>query len=364
MGRYNISVKIVDFDGYEIIATTYFDVINSPPEVESITYSDNNIYRILDEDLPIIGYLANITFIVNITDVEDSWSNEKGNHSDSVSLTIRHTDPYRDNIEDESPQVTPIKMDLNLLYAGNVTNGNIETWVGQYQVNETVDGEKFYAGELTVIANATDSEGSFDIETGSPLIVENYAPQKHKIKDSSLDMKDSEYFYFDDEFDFDKEDKIKLYVFASDKEGLSKIKLWFFPFTGEEGGQELRDKMITISYDIEDLDTESMGNGVTRYKLTIKKSILPDDTIKIEFNDLVIYDNDYGFKHDEDYGKTFVQIKEIKDEEITFVNIPEIVGPPILIYIFIGIGIAALVSIVVVGAIYYRKRTGYRKFLD
>jgi len=360
--RYNISILVIDSDGATVLASTYFYVINGIPWVEDIWFDPSSVKRNLDGFAP--DY-APVKFYVNVSDKEDSWFGN--NFSDSVSLTIQHKNPYKTSILEKS-SITPIVLSMTPLYCGNNTNGHIETWMATYQFNETVGGDKFYAGELSLFANVTDGEGDSGTKYGTQdFILENYAPQKHKIKDADLDMDESAYYYVKESVAHLKD--INVYIFVSDKEGLSMIKLWYFPYTGEPG-QELRGSLEVVTLESDEWDEKLMSTEdggkttIYRIKITIKYDRMPENVRKIEINDLIIYDDDYEFKDDSDYGATFVRIDDIKGVEITFTGESPGQGDPIVVYIAMIVGLGLLGVIVVVGVLYYRKRTGYRKFLD
>ncbi|MHA1283393.1 MAG: hypothetical protein ACTSQP_12870 [Promethearchaeota archaeon] len=363
IAQYNITVKIKDSDGKEVMGTTYFYVINSPPQVNSITFSQNQIYRNIDGDP--IKYDP-VIFYVNVSDAEDSYFDD--NASASVTLTINNINPYRSKIQQVS-NVLPITLNLTLKYCGNDTNGHTELWIGQYQFNETVNGQKLFAGVLSLLANVTDGEGASGTLTNTDFELYNYQPQKHSELDTEIGMEEASTYYV--KGSIDEGEDIDIYIFVSDKEGLASLKLWYIPLVGTPG-QEVRDKAQTISLTSNEwnatlykkLVINNETTEIYRIKITIKYDDLPEDTVKIEIDDLVVYDNDYGYKDDTDQGATSIKFKEIRGVQIEINITSKPPTTPVVIYILMGVGIALLGIVVVVGVVYYRKRTGYRKFLD
>ncbi|MGQ4875027.1 MAG: hypothetical protein ACP6IY_13250 [Promethearchaeia archaeon] len=359
IAQYNVSVKIRDSDGKEVSATTYFYVINSPPTVNSITFSQNYIYRNLDGIAP--DYNP-VIFYVNVSDAEDSYFGD--NASASVTLTIDYTNPYKTKIQQVS-NVLPVILNLTLKYPGNDTNGHTELWIGQYQFNETVNGQKLYAGILKLFANVTDGEGASGTLINTEFELYNYQPQKHSELDTEIGMEEASTYYL--KSSVDENEDIEIYIFVSDKEGLASLKLWYIPLVGTPG-QEVRDKAKTISLTSEDWNAEvfdTIGNTkIYKIKIVIPYEELPEDTVKIEIDDLVVYDNDYGYKDDVEQGATSVTFKEIRGVQIEINIKTESPKPPVIIYYLMIAGIVLLGIVVVIGIVYYRKRTGYRKFLD
>ncbi|MHA1249212.1 MAG: hypothetical protein ACTSRP_04390 [Candidatus Helarchaeota archaeon] len=359
IAQYNISIKIIDSDGRTAEANTYFLVINSPPKVNSITFSQNQIYRNLDGNPPDYGP---VIFYVNVSDAEDSYFGD--NASASVTLIIDNVNPYRAKIQEIS-KALPVKLNLSLKYNGNATNGNTELWVGQYQFNETVNGQKLYAGVLRLLANVTDGEGASGTMVSTDFELYNYKPEKHSELDTEIGMEDASTYYVKESIN--EGEDIEIYIFVSDKEGLADLKLWYIPYVGTPG-QEIQDKAKTITLTSQEWNAELFDKtGTTeiyKIKIVIPYEDLPDDTVKVEINDLVVYDNDYGYKDDTYQGATSITFKEIQGIQIEINITSKPPTTPVVIYILMGVGIALLGIVVVVGVVYYRKRTGYRKFLD
>ncbi len=351
LGLYNISIKINDSDGRAAYAPiTSFTVRNNLPFAftDSSPYSINSIYRDTN---------TSVRVSVNVTDVEDSWLGD--NKTEDVYVILSHKSPYNTRIEAVSPDIEPLRLNLTLKYVANFTNGHRELWVGNITFNNTMDGQRFYAGALTVIAYVTDSDSALGATQLSDYIILNNAPQLTSKKLSSLEMEESQPFYFNTEVEKGK--SITFYIFVTDVEGISFIKIWFFPLVGSN---EVKESIESREYHADDWETELI-EGVLVYKCTFDTDDLeePDKTVKIEVNKIAVYDNDYEYKPDEAYGATF----DIEDNigitiEITGVELVE--EQPIVVMIFIVVGIVAVAALIVVGIVIYRKKSSWRKFMD
>ena len=164
IGLHYISLKVSDTDGRVIANTTtlFFDVKNNLPTVLAVNYTLNgtpwgNVMRDLSPPV-------NIT--VNITDIEDSWLDDNATRTvggDAPYIELSHDTDYSTSVNIASPHLEPHRLNLTLVYAGNNTNGNVETWKTSMTFNYTINGtgweEIWYAGELDVKLVVYDKDG-------------------------------------------------------------------------------------------------------------------------------------------------------------------------------------------------------------
>ncbi|MGV9174178.1 MAG: hypothetical protein ACOC35_16640, partial [Promethearchaeia archaeon] len=361
LGTYNVSIKVNDTDGRETSKGISFQVLNNRPVIEKVSYNsndfadnnNNSVYRNIGSSSDI----DSVNFSVIVSDVEDSWTDN--NHSDTVYIELRHQDEYLDKIENVSPNLGIIRLNLSNIEKGTDANGHNETWVTQYQFNDTINGEKFFAGELDIFVFVNDSDGGESSEVKDKFYVLNHETQKVSVQLEEFDMDEPKPFYFDTEI---KEgEDINIYVFITDQEGLSLMKVYMTPLVGT---QELGERQISLSFKETDWRFQEI-KGTPVYNLTISHDELPDETVKIIMEKIEIFNNDYGYKDDNLYGKTSITIKEFGDNdeiEITGVEVEE--GDNVVLWIFTIVGIVALVGVIIAGIYYYRKKTTWKRFLD
>ncbi|MFO8019878.1 MAG: hypothetical protein R6U96_14735, partial [Promethearchaeia archaeon] len=367
LGIYNISVKIEDSDGRAAYDETHFVVLNNIPEIKRIRYHSNNlteayenksIYRNLDNE----SKYEPVTFNVTISDVEDSWLDD--NRTSEAYLILKHEDSYVDDIEKVSPNLEPIRIDLNNSEAGKDSNGHNETWEGSYQFNNTnnVNGEKLFAGKLEISVYVNDSDGGFTGKRGEEkdhVIIMNHAPQLHNVKLDEFGMEEENTYYYKNEVKIGED--IDVHIFVSDKEGLRFIKLTYKPRIGVNALPEPQE----FVYYYEENWTHEVIEGVEVYTITIEADSLPDETVGLEVDKIAVYDTDYSYKPDSKYGKTAETISDFGDNEvieITGVEVEE--TEPWVLWILTGIGIVALIGAVIGGIYYYQKKTSWKRFLD
>ena len=349
LGQYNVSIKILDSDGREAYGEISFRVLNNRPVIKKVSWkadeyatNDNNsVYRNIDPDYDIDP----INFSIIATDVEDSWLND--NHTEEVYLLLKHE--YMDII----------RINLTNIEVGSLSNGNNETWFGDYQFNNTVKGEKLFAGEYDIEVYITDSDDDTASNLEKKVNVQNHAPKFHQAMISEFDMEEPKAYYYKTKIK--DGDDIEVYVFTSDQEGLDFLKIWYTPLTGL---QELGEQQQSKSFDFSDLEM-SNESGTPIYKITIEYDSLPEETVKIIMDEIAVFDDDFGFKPTTEYGKSAISITNFGDDEIIEIEGVEITPPDNpLPFIFTIVGIVALIGAVIGGIYYYRKKTSWKRFLD
>ncbi len=334
LGKYNVSLRIIDNDTREAFASASFNVINNLPTVVSSIYSQNNILRDVS---------GRVFIFVNVSDVEDSWLGD--NATDDVYVELFHKSPYSARIQQISPSIEPIRINMTLIYAANFTNGNRELWMGNVTFNDTMDSQKFYAGALTVIVHTEDSDGATPTSQCSDLIVLNNAPTLW-------------WYEFESE-EVDSGDDITFYVYATDVEGISFIKIWYFPIVGSN---ERKEKVESREYYAADWEIVLLA-GVNVYKCSFSTDSLPDETVKVEIDKITVYDTDYEYKNDELYGATF-DVEDKIELTIEIKGVTVTTGQPIIVLAFIIVGAIAVVALIAVGIVIYKKKSGWRRFMD
>ncbi|MHA1291610.1 MAG: hypothetical protein ACTSQJ_02950 [Promethearchaeota archaeon] len=364
IGTYTVSIKIVDPDGREAYDSITFEVLNNAPHINNTLYTCNNFTQVntfkLYRNIDPVYNIDPVVFMVNITDVEDSWLGDNitnGNGADNPYILLKHKSEY--NIEKKSPAIEPIRLNLTLVSPGTNANGHMETWTASIQFNNTMLGQKLYGGVLIVEIHIEDADGvkrtsTGKTLTGKDLILLNHDPQFIEAQIDELGMKEPNIYYFESSVQY--EDDIDVYIFADDEEGLWYVKIWYTPFVGDN---EIADKQISEEFYEWD---EKYYDGVRTLKITLEASEFPEETVIIRIDKIGIFDDDYERMPDSGYGAT-LKIKEV-DEEITIEEVPIEVKSPIMLYVFIGLGIALLAIVVVVGVRQVVKKRGWKKYLD
>jgi hypothetical protein len=388
LGIYSISITANDTEGREVsYPGLTFTVLNNNPQIVGFNYTcadpsdygwggvTEGIYRNIDNATNEDPML----FTVNITDVEDSWIGDNATNGPSAGtdddpyLLIYHEDPYSAVIDTRSDPLEPLNLTLQLLYPGNDSNGHIETWITQYQFNDTIGGYNYYAGELEFTVNITDSDGvkkgaNINEDQQADIVMNNMVIRNYDLNATmaqinntyhGIDMATPNWYYFRESYS--KDDDINFYVFATDVEGIVEINIRIEPLRGYERYFD-GEKIFIFRATGGRIWNNTLIDGVDAYICTISYDDFPSDTVALDWPRIIVTDTDHSFKDDTTHGKTFLDT-EIIFTTIEFTDVSVEPPPPIMIYILVIIGVIGAVVIVVVGIVMYRKKSGWRKYL-
>jgi len=374
LGNYWIYLKVSDTDGRVIanasLTQVHFLVKNNIPVVLGVNYSLNGsaMGNIIRDVRP-----CTVNITVNITDVEDSWLGDNATKTAGGAapyILLRHDSNYNNSVALSSPHLEPYKLNLTLVWAGNSSNGQVETWKASMTFNYTMNGtgweEIWYAGELDVELHVWDQDAGRNKTTSTShpslldtIIVINSdidALVGTLINNDEIKMYSPNWYYFANTTIY--ESTISFYIFAQDVEGIDHITIWYIPYI-----QNIGEEIIPVTYTTSNWEYRVIET-VPTYVCKLPTADLPAYTEKIEVYTIGIYDTDHGFKPDVTYGQT----AEVAHKLGLFITITGVPAPPrgpdiVPIVIITIVSIIGVIGIVF-GIVKWRKSTGWKRFLD
>ena len=339
LGTLNFSIIANDTDGRTVKDDYQIVIVNNIPVIVNVSYNDNL-------NLAAVGvYRNNETLRVRIAiqDIEDSWLGD--NYVDSVAIIINHS-TYTNGAND------PWIINMQPMVEGKASNNYTETWGRNIVFNVSQSQGIFYAGDLRMTININDSDTSNANSYGHVLKVLNAVPTTTTKK--VWDMTTSKEWYIPNNITEDND--LNITIFVSDHEGLYLIKITYL-----QGGTEATAQTLSLDFGVDDWDTGTV-NGTSYVSIIFEASSLEIDSfLRIKW--ITIYDIDHGHKHATELGATELRKAPLQNIDILS-KIP--IGPetnPFEVLAWVGI-ISSIGAVAVVGVWYWRKKMGYRKYMD
>lgn len=342
VGTWVVDVKLNDSDHRIAKYSFTFQVLNNIPVILEYGITPNETKR---------NTGVGVTFKLNASDVEDTYLGDK--KCTGAWVYLRHRG-YSEKIRTVSSNIEPYIFNLS-----GRAGVNKEIWNRTVEFKTTMAGERFFAGNLSVVLNITDSDGATTQINATDLIILNNAPGFTSAKIESLGMTEEDVSYVSDTVVRKK--AIDFYLFASDVEGLSSILLSYIeidPENREIYNSKTFDESNWIYY------ADYKNTSISLYKLPLNTSKdIREGTVKIEIDDVYIFDTDHGYKSETLYGRTS-NYYDFSGITITILEKEE--GPDLSSFVLIGtiVGISAIGVITVLGILYWRKKSGWKRFMD